>query len=56
LFDNTLKYTYISQPANINRQQAAFLAENRTNRPATKRFVFGAGHAKKHYLSSQTRF
>jgi len=49
LFENTLKYTYISQQANINRQQAIDIAENRTNRPAPNygSSLFGAGHAKK---------
>jgi hypothetical protein len=29
LFGNTLKYPYVCQQANINRQQAAEIAENR---------------------------
>ena len=33
LFENTLKYPYVSQKANINRQQAKYIAEKRTNRP-----------------------
>jgi len=50
LFVNTLKYTYVSQQANINRQQAIDIADKRTNRPAPNygRSFFGAGHAKKH--------
>jgi len=39
LFNITLKYTYISQQANINRQQAIDIAENRTNRPALNRLL-----------------
>jgi hypothetical protein len=34
LFEAMLKYTYVCQQANINRQQAIDIAENRTNRPA----------------------
>jgi len=53
-----LKYLPVSHQANATRQQAADIAENRTNRPAPNRLLpkFGAGHAKKHYLSSHTRF
>ncbi len=54
LFEFALKYPYVSlslrgQQANINRQQAIDIAENRT-------FSYQQIHAKKHYLSSQTRF
>jgi len=41
LFVDTLKYTYVSQQANINRQQAIDIAENRT-------FSYQQIHAKKH--------
>jgi len=49
MFDNMLKYPHICQMANINRQQAIDIAVNRT-------FSYQQIHAKKHYLSSQTRF
>jgi len=39
LFVNTLKYQHVSQQANINRQQAIEVAENRTNRPAPNRLL-----------------
>jgi len=39
LFVYTLKYTYVCQQANINRQQAIDIAENRTNRPAPNRLL-----------------
>ena len=40
LFENTLKYTIVCQQANINRQQATDIAENRT-------FSYQQIHAKK---------
>ena len=49
LFDNMVQYAYVGQQANINRQQAPVIAENRT-------FSYQQIHTKKHYLSSQTRF
>jgi len=49
LFVNMLKYPHVSLMANINRQQAIDIAVNRT-------FSYQQIHAKKHYLSSQTRF
>jgi len=49
LFVNILKYPYVCQQANTNRQQAPVIAENRT-------FSYQQIHAKKHRLSSQTRF
>jgi len=39
LFESMLKYTYVCQQANINRQQAIDIAENRTNRPALNRLL-----------------
>jgi len=40
MFESMLKYTYVSQQADINRQQAIDIAENRT-------FSYQQIHAKK---------
>jgi len=57
MFDNTLNYTYVSQQANTNRQQAIDIAENRTNRPAPNygSRLFGAGYAKKAFYGNKAK-
>ena len=51
IFETMLKYAYVSQQANINRQQAIDIADNRT-------FSYQQIHAKKHSMTikpSKTR-